>query len=124
MTTPGAALWPVTQAARVPGGKIQGRFKSPAVQCAGYLLSCGRYIERNPLEAGLVAAPWEYAWSSSRVYASGEPDPLVAANPYYEELSKAPERRWCPRSRAAGEEPGSGVFVDDGFRGARRSGVG
>ena len=29
----------------------QGRFKSPAIQCSTYLLSCGRYIERNPVEA-------------------------------------------------------------------------
>jgi putative transposase len=37
----------------------QGRFKSAAVQRAGYWLSCGRSVERNPLEAGLVAQPWD-----------------------------------------------------------------
>jgi putative transposase len=37
----------------------QGRFKSPAVQREGYWLSCGRYIERNPVEAGMVRAPWD-----------------------------------------------------------------
>ena len=40
------------------GHLFQGRFKSPLVQREGYWLSCGRYSERNPLEAGLVAAPW------------------------------------------------------------------
>ena len=44
---------------RFVGHLWQGRFKSPAIQCEGYLLSCGRYIERNPLEAGLVTEPWQ-----------------------------------------------------------------
>src|SRR5690242_9653075 len=42
----------------------QGRFKAPAIEAEGYLLSCGRYVERNPAEARLVALPWEYGWSS------------------------------------------------------------
>jgi putative transposase len=75
------------------GHRFQGRFTSPAVQCEGYLLSCGRYIERNPLEAGLVARPWDYAWSSARHYARGVPEPLVSANPYHLELSPSPKRR-------------------------------
>jgi putative transposase len=53
------------------GHRWQGRFKSPAVQCRDYLLSCGRYIECNPLEAGMVTQPWDYDWSSARVHATG-----------------------------------------------------
>ncbi len=41
------------------GHLFQGRFKSPAVEAETYLLSCGRYVERNPLGAGLLARPWE-----------------------------------------------------------------
>jgi putative transposase len=48
------------------GHLFQGRFKSPLVQREGYWLSCGRYIERNPLVAGLVRQPWDYPWSSCR----------------------------------------------------------
>ena len=33
---------------RFVGHLWQGRFKSPAIQCEGYLLSCGRYIEAQP----------------------------------------------------------------------------
>jgi putative transposase len=29
------------------GHRWQGRFKSPAVQCRDYLLSCGRYIDAD-----------------------------------------------------------------------------
>ena len=43
----------------------QGRFKSPVIQKDDYWLSCGRYIERNPVEAGLVVEPWQYPWSSA-----------------------------------------------------------
>src|SRR5258708_2433025 len=63
------------------GHRWQGRFKSPAVQCSEYLLSCGRYIERNPVEAGLLTEPWQYPWSSAAAYAFGQPDPLLAENP-------------------------------------------
>ena len=75
------------------GHRFQGRFKSPAVQRRAYLLSCGRYIERNPLEAGMVAEPWQYLWSSARAYALGEADPLLAENPEYLALAEAPARR-------------------------------
>jgi putative transposase len=48
------------------GHLFQGRCKTPAVEIESYLLSCGRYIERNPLEACMVAQPWDYRWSSCR----------------------------------------------------------
>jgi putative transposase len=78
---------------RFVGHLWQGRFKSPAVEADEYLLSCGRYIERNPVEAGLVVLPWEYRWSSARAYALGQCDALLAPNPWYEGLSPEPARR-------------------------------
>jgi putative transposase len=84
----------------------QGRFKSPAVQGDPYWLSCGRYIERNPLEAGLVAEPWQFRWSSAPAYALGREDPLVDENPWYRELSTEGGRRqalW--RDFLLGEDP-------------------
>jgi putative transposase len=75
------------------GHLFQGRFKSPLIQREGYWLSCGRYIERNPLVAGLVRQPWDYPWSSCRAYALGEADPLVTEDPCYTELSPDPRRR-------------------------------
>jgi len=71
----------------------QGRFKSPAIEAERYVLSCGRYIERNPLEAGMVQSPWDYPWSSCRAYASGEPNALLARNSWYEDLGQRPEFR-------------------------------
>jgi putative transposase len=75
------------------GHAFQGRFKSPAVQRQGYWLSCGRYVERNPMEAGLAGVPWDYRWSSCRAYALGQADGLLDENPCYRELAAEPQRR-------------------------------
>ncbi|HLJ96596.1 MAG TPA: transposase [Gemmataceae bacterium] len=88
------------------GHVFQGRFKSPAVDAETYLLSCGRYIERNPVTAGLTAEPWTYRWSSCRAYALGESDALLTSNPWYEQLSIERARRqelW--RQFLLGEDP-------------------
>jgi putative transposase len=53
------------------GHRWQGRFQSPAIGVREYLLSCGRYVERNSVEARLVAVPWDYAWLSAQSYALG-----------------------------------------------------
>src|SRR5437588_12174551 len=64
------------------GHLFQGRFKSPAIEAESYLLSCGRYVERNPVAAGLCAEPWAWPWSSCRTYALGQADALLAVNPW------------------------------------------
>ncbi|MEW6095865.1 MAG: hypothetical protein AB1567_04980 [bacterium] len=66
----------------------QGRFKSMVIERDAYLLECGRYIERNPLRAGIVSDPGKYQWSSYRVYALGEDNNLVDIDPLYESLGK------------------------------------
>ena len=84
----------------------QGRFKSPAVEVDEYLLSCGRYIERNPLEAGIADRPWNYRWSSSAAYACGTPDGLLDENIWYMNMatdSNERQRRW--RELVLGEDP-------------------
>ena len=42
----------------------EGRFKASLVDSANYLLSVMRYIELNPVRAGMVSSPSEYRWSS------------------------------------------------------------
>lgn len=71
----------------------QGRFKGPAIQDGEYLLSAGRYVERNPVAAGLTRTPWDYRWSSSRHYACGEADPLVDDSPELVELAPDADHR-------------------------------
>ena len=71
----------------------QGRFKSNIIADDNYLLGVGLYIERNPVEAGIVKDPAEYKWSSYRYYSIGEKDPLVDPNPLYEELGRNTDER-------------------------------
>jgi putative transposase len=42
----------------------ESRYKSSVVHSDTYLLACSRYIELNPVRAGMVAEPGEYPWSS------------------------------------------------------------
>ncbi len=71
----------------------QDRFKSFIIQKGIYLLECGRYIELNPVKAGIVQLPWEYKWSSCRYYVFDEPDKLIEPNPEYLGLAENPEKR-------------------------------
>jgi len=50
----------------VVGHLFQGRFKAILVDRDAYLLTLCRYVERNPLAAGLVADPGDWTWSSYR----------------------------------------------------------
>lgn len=51
----------------------EGRFKSCVVEAENYLLLCQRYIELNPVRAGMVEAPGDYIWSSYRANGLGQP---------------------------------------------------
>jgi putative transposase len=68
---------------RRSGTLWEGRFKSSLVQSDGYLLACYRYIELNPVRAGMVAVPSAYPWSSYAANAAGERDPLVTPHAGY-----------------------------------------
>ena len=61
----------------------EGRFKASIVDSASYLLACYRYIELNPVRAGIVANPREYRWSSFHSNALTVPDGLVTPHAEY-----------------------------------------
>jgi len=67
----------------------QGRFKSKPVEIGSYLAVCGRYIERNPVRAGLAAVAWEYRWSSAAQYVHQAADGVTDENPHLGTLSLA-----------------------------------
>jgi putative transposase len=66
---------------RRTGTLWEGRPYSCLVDSEGYFLVCHRYIECNPVRAGIVAAPEEFRWSSYRANALGEPSDLLAPHP-------------------------------------------
>ncbi|OGW84765.1 MAG: hypothetical protein A2987_06090 [Omnitrophica bacterium RIFCSPLOWO2_01_FULL_45_10] len=75
------------------GNLFQGRYKSVFIDSDEYLLECGRYIERNPLRAGIVSNLSDYYFSSYNFYANGKKDDIVTPNPCYLALSNDPEER-------------------------------
>ena len=75
------------------GHIFQERFRSPRISEESYYLQCGRYIERNPIKAGMVLNAWDYCYSSARYYAFGEKDKLITTNPYYLEMGLSDEER-------------------------------
>jgi putative transposase len=49
---------------RRTGTLWEGRFKSSLIDTDQYLLACCRYVDLNPVRAGMVAVPEAYPWSS------------------------------------------------------------
>jgi len=54
----------------------QGRFASFAMD-ESYLYRCARYVEMNPVRAGLVKRPEDWPHSSARTHIKGKDDGLV-----------------------------------------------
>ena len=59
------------------------RYKSSLVDSDDYLLECHRYIELNPVRAGIVAEPSQYRWSSYHRNALGTTDARISPHPVY-----------------------------------------
>lgn len=55
----------------------EGRYKAAMVDSERYFVTCQRYVELNPVRAGLIGDPAQYRWSSYRHYAFGAANPLV-----------------------------------------------
>jgi putative transposase len=66
-----------------------GRFFSSLVGSDHYLWSCHRYIELNPVRAGIVSQPGGFRWSSHGRNAYGRPDPAVTPHAQYLALSRS-----------------------------------
>jgi putative transposase len=71
----------------------EGRYRATLVDTDGYFLVCHRYIDLNPVRAGIVSHPAEYPWSSYRHYALAIDDELVTPHATVLELGQTPERR-------------------------------
>ena len=65
------------------GGLYEGRFKSSVVETTRYFLACMRYIEMNPVRAGITPHPGAYEWSSHGQNITGEPTGLLTPHQEY-----------------------------------------
>ena len=71
----------------------EGRFRSSVIDSERYLFACYRYIELNPVRAGLVENPADYPWSSYRTNALGARNPVVQPRREWIEMGSSPDRR-------------------------------
>ncbi len=75
------------------GGLWEGRYKSHLIDAQAYLLSCMRYIELNPVRAGLVDHPAKYRWSSYAANAQGVSNAVLTAHAEYMALGGSSDDR-------------------------------
>ena len=74
---------------RRTGTLWEGRYKATLIDSEQYLLTCSRYIELNPVRAGIVTHPDEYPWSSYRAHAHGQADTLIRNHSLYLALGES-----------------------------------
>ena len=71
----------------------EGRFRSSIIQQQDYLFTCQRYVEMNPVRAGIVKHPGDYPWSSYRVNGQGAESRLITPHILYMDLGPKDEER-------------------------------
>jgi len=76
---------------RRTGTLFEGRYKAALIDSEAYLITCMRYIELNPVRAGMINEPSDYPWSSYHHNALGQPDNLVIPHPEYLRLGQTNE---------------------------------
>lgn len=82
----------------------EGRFKSCLAQDDRYALCCYRYIEMNPVRAGMVPAPGDYAWSSFQSNGQGAPCGFLSPHPHYLALGGSTRERCTNYCKLMGKE--------------------
>ena len=105
---------------RRTGTLWEGRYRACPVDSDEYFFSCCRYIELNPVRAGMVRHPKDYAWSSYRAHAEGKPDPLAIEPTIFRRLGAAGKERQRAY-RNLFREPLEQSFLD-GLRAATNGG--
>jgi putative transposase len=75
------------------GSLWEGRFKSSIVSQREYSAACCRYVELNPLRAGMVTHPGQYRWSSYGCKGEGKKDPVVDFDSSYLAMGRNKSQR-------------------------------
>ena len=104
------------------GRLFEGPFKSSVIDTETYWFTCMRYVELNPVRAGLASEPGKYRWSSYRANALGDEDEIIVPHSLYLALGSTVagrQQNWRDMCREA-------VSPEDLFEirdGIRRGGV-
>jgi len=75
------------------GSIWESRFKCSPIESERYLLTCGRYVDLNPVRAGIVSTPSAYDWSSYRTRAGIAPRDWLDPDPSIEALASTEARQ-------------------------------
>lgn len=94
------------------GTLFEGRFKGHLVQSEQYFLRCCRYIELNPVRAGMVSDPADYRWSSYAAHSFGKSIAMWSSHPEYELLGKNAQERQIAYRNQFKAELGQDVLDD------------
>lgn len=78
---------------RRSGTLWEGRHKASLVPAEDYLFTCQRYIELDPVRAGMVEHPGNYRWSSYRANACGSENELITPHELYRGLASSADER-------------------------------
>ena len=104
------------------GTLFEGPFKSMFIDTEAYWFTCMRYVELNPVRAGLVLDPADYQWSGHRANALGIEDPVIVPHSLYLALGDSPanrQRSWRELSREGLSSEQLFEIRDDVRRGGR-----
>jgi putative transposase len=82
-----------------------GRFFSCPVPTDRYFMACQRYIELNPLRAGMTTSLEQYCWSSYRANAGLREDSWITPHPLYQNLGKNSASRHSAYRKLFTEDP-------------------
>jgi putative transposase len=78
---------------KITGSTFERMYRSKPVDDDIHLLECARYIDRNPLRAGIAQSPREYPHSSYPVYAECITNKLITLSPAYLALADTASER-------------------------------
>jgi putative transposase len=75
------------------GSLWEGRYRSTLIDTERYLLACYRYVELNPVRAGIVKVPEEYPWYSFRHHVNERRDFLIEDHDVFLSMGRTADQR-------------------------------
>jgi len=93
------------------GTLCEGRYRASLIEDENYWLTCLRYIELNPVRAGLVSSPELYPWSSYRAHAFGRHDSVLTHHPLFLALGQTAADRQTAWQTTCGAPVGADALV-------------
>lgn len=93
---------------KISGPLWRERYRSLLIENENYLYTCGKYIENNPVKAGLVEQPELWGHSSARYYINGIKDDLL--DQYGDDVRQVEGLPLTEEEFESGSVIGSGFF--------------